>query len=107
MPVWQEAVFGPCISSVQVPGKAVKTVRQRVSHAICGSTQEAMTKVDRKKTAIAPKIRITVRHVRRNAAAVVGRVDSVEKRMNYTFHFLMHECRPTIHRVPHQLHYLT
>jgi len=47
-------------------------VRQRVSHAIfCGSTQEAKTTVDRKKTTMVPKIRITVRHVRWDAAVVL------------------------------------
>ena len=53
-------------------------MRQRVSHAIfCGSTQEAKTTVDRKKTTMVPKIRITVRHVRWDAAVVFGRVDPV------------------------------
>jgi len=77
MPVWQQAVFAPCISSVQAPGKAVKTVRQRVSHAVCGSTQEAKTTVDRKKATMVPKIWITARHVRWDAAEVAGRVDPV------------------------------
>jgi hypothetical protein len=81
MPVWQQAVFGPCISSDQAPVKAVKTVRQRVYHAVCGSTQEAKTEakttVDRKKTTMVPTIRITVRHVRWDAAEVAGRVEPV------------------------------
>ena len=65
-------------STWQAPGKqAAKTVRQRVSHAICGSTQEAKTTVDRKKTTMVPKIRITVRHVRWDVAVVFGRVDPV------------------------------
>ena len=60
-----------------ISSKAVKTVRPRVSRAVCVTAQEPKTTVDRKKTrwSMVPTIRTTVRHVRWDAAEAAGRAD--------------------------------